>query len=128
MSADRPPDPYFNNINFNPLFFSSVISDYLTEIIANAKYLQLTGGTITGNLRVNNNTIFGTAPYSLNIIPFSSTTKAQIYTQNNGLNMGDLLIQPFTGGNVGIGTTNPQGYVGGTLCRRSILFFRKGKF
>jgi hypothetical protein len=55
MSSQLPPDPYFNNINFNPSFF--IDNDpFLTETIANLKYLKLTGGTLTGNLGI------GTAP------------------------------------------------------------------
>lgn len=51
MSANLPPDPYFNNINFNPSFFSTVVQ-YLTETIANLKYLRLIGGRLTGNLGI----------------------------------------------------------------------------
>jgi hypothetical protein len=51
MSANQPPDPYFNNINFNPNFFK-VISTYLTETIANSKYLRLIGGILSGNLGI----------------------------------------------------------------------------
>jgi hypothetical protein len=40
MSSGIPPDPYFNNINFNPNFFKVVVQ-YLTETIANSKYLKL---------------------------------------------------------------------------------------
>lgn len=52
MSTGTPPNPYFNNINFNPSFFS-VISGYLTEAIANSKYLKLIGGTLSGFLGIN---------------------------------------------------------------------------
>lgn len=51
MSANTPPDPYFNNINFNPSFFK-VVSKYLTEAIANTKYLKLIGGTLSGFLGI----------------------------------------------------------------------------
>lgn len=51
MSSAIPPNPYFNNINFNPSFFS-VIQTYLTEAIANSKYLKLIGGTISGFLGI----------------------------------------------------------------------------
>jgi hypothetical protein len=47
MSANLPPNPYFNNINFNPNFFNTVVQ-YLTETIANTKYLRLIGGRLTG--------------------------------------------------------------------------------
>ena len=40
MNTDTPPDPYFSGINFNPSFFK-VLSTYLTEAIANSKYLKL---------------------------------------------------------------------------------------
>jgi hypothetical protein len=51
MSVNQPPDPYFNNINFNPNFFK-IISTYLTETIANSKYLRLIGGILSGNLGI----------------------------------------------------------------------------
>lgn len=52
MSSNTPPDPYFSGINFNPSFFN-VIQTYLTEAIANSKYLKLIGGTLTGFLGIN---------------------------------------------------------------------------
>lgn len=54
MSSSIPPSPYFNNINFNPNFFS-VVSAYLTEAIANTKYLKLLGGTLSGLLGIKIN-------------------------------------------------------------------------
>jgi hypothetical protein len=51
-NVDTPPNPYFSGINFNPSFFSSIISNYLTEAIANSKYLRLIGGILTGNLGI----------------------------------------------------------------------------
>lgn len=52
MSANIPPKPYFSGINFNPSFFS-VIQTYLTEVIANTKYLLLSGSNyMTGNLGI----------------------------------------------------------------------------
>jgi hypothetical protein len=52
MSADTPPKPYFSGINFNPSFFSPIIQ-YLTEAIANTKYLMLNGlNFMTGNLGI----------------------------------------------------------------------------
>jgi len=51
MSSQLPPNPYFNGINFNPSFFSK-ITDYLTEAIANSKYLRLIGGILSGNLGI----------------------------------------------------------------------------
>lgn len=51
MSSATPPKPYFSGINFNPGFFSS-ISDYLTEAIANSKYLKIIGGTLSGFLGI----------------------------------------------------------------------------
>ena len=51
MSSQLPPDPYFNDINFNPSFF--IDNDpFLTEAMANFLYLRLTGGNITGNLGI----------------------------------------------------------------------------
>ena len=54
-NVDTPPNPYFSGINFNPSFFSS-ISAYLTEAIANSKYLRLIGGILSGNLGIKNTT------------------------------------------------------------------------
>lgn len=51
MSSATPPNPYFSGINFNPSFFT-VISGYLTETIANSKYLRLIGGTLSGFLGI----------------------------------------------------------------------------
>lgn len=51
MSSATPPNPYFSGINFNPSFFT-VISGYLTETIANTKYLRLIGGTLSGFLGI----------------------------------------------------------------------------
>jgi hypothetical protein len=52
MSENTPPNPYFNGINFNPGFFSSAVQ-YLTEAIANTKYLLLSGANfMTGNLGI----------------------------------------------------------------------------
>lgn len=52
MSSATPPNPYFSGINFNSSFFSN-IGDYLTEAIANSKYLRLIGGTLSGFLGIN---------------------------------------------------------------------------
>jgi hypothetical protein len=53
MSANKPPNPYFNGINFNPKFFISTVSKFLTEAIANTKYLLLSGANfMTGNLGI----------------------------------------------------------------------------
>jgi hypothetical protein len=47
-----PPNPYFSGINFNSSFFSTVV-EYLTEAIANTKYLMLNGlNYMTGNLGI----------------------------------------------------------------------------
>ena len=51
MSSQIPPDPYFSGINYNPSFFSTVV-EYLTEAIANSKYLRLIGGILSGNLGI----------------------------------------------------------------------------
>jgi hypothetical protein len=51
MSSQTPPSPYFSGINFNSAFFS-VVSSYLTETIANSKYLKLLGGTLSGFLGI----------------------------------------------------------------------------
>jgi hypothetical protein len=46
-----PPNPYFSGINYNPSFFSTVAA-YLTEAIANSKYLKIIGGTLNGFLGI----------------------------------------------------------------------------
>lgn len=51
MSTGIPPKPYFDSINFNPNFFK-VVQTYLTEAIANLKYLKLIGGTLSGFLGI----------------------------------------------------------------------------
>ena len=50
-NVDTPPKPYFSGINFNSSFFPS-LSSYLTEAIANSKYLRLIGGILSGNLGI----------------------------------------------------------------------------
>ena len=74
MSSQLPPDPYFDNINFNPSFF--IDNDpFLTETMANFLYLKLTGGNITGNLGI------GTTPLAkLHIVEPTGTPA----TANNG--------------------------------------------
>lgn len=51
MSSQIPPNPYFSGINYNPSFFSTVAA-YLTEAIANSKYLKIIGGTLNGFLGI----------------------------------------------------------------------------
>lgn len=51
MSSQMPPNPYFSGINYNPSFFSTVAA-YLTEAIANSKYLKIIGGTLNGFLGI----------------------------------------------------------------------------
>ena len=74
MSSQLPPDPFFNNINFNPSFF--IDNDpFLTEAMANFLYLKLTGGNITGNLGI------GTTPLAkLHIVEPTGT----VASANNG--------------------------------------------
>ena len=52
MSANNPPNPYFSGINFNSSFFSA-ISQYLTQSLADLRYLRLIGGTLSGFLGIN---------------------------------------------------------------------------
>ena len=82
MSSQLPPDPFFNNINFNPSFF--IDNDpFLTEAMANFLYLKLTGGNITGNLGI------GTTPLAkLHIVeptgtPASANNGTIIIDHNN---------------------------------------------
>lgn len=72
MSANTPPSPYFSGINFNPSFFIGAISAYLTEAIANTKYLLLSGANfMTGNLGI------GRAP------AVELDVDGQVYINNN---------------------------------------------
>lgn len=51
MSSQTPPNPYFNNINFNPNFFKTT-ADYITRAFANSTFLKLIGGFISGKLGI----------------------------------------------------------------------------
>ena len=74
MSANTPPNPYFNGINFNSSFFST-ISNYLTQAIADSRYLRLIGGTLSGflgikiiprvELDINGQAIINTGTYTI---------------------------------------------------------------
>ena len=46
-----PPEPNFSGIIYNTNFFK-VSQTYLTETIANTKYLKLVGGSLTGFLGI----------------------------------------------------------------------------
>jgi hypothetical protein len=79
-----------------------------------SKYLQLSGGTLTGNLtmsadfRAANIQVGGTA-YQLLITPHTATkTYTEIQTIQQGIGYNQkLALQPISG-NVGIGLTNPN--------------------
>ena len=92
MSSQIPPNPFFSGINFNPTFFNS--SPYLTEAIANSKYLKL---------------ISGSGSYTLNITTPTPTQSTIFQTKFLTFNQGDLLLQP-NGGYVGIGTNATTSY------------------
>jgi hypothetical protein len=92
MSSQIPPNPFFSGINFNPTFFNS--SPYLTEAIANSKYLKL---------------ISGSGSYTLNITTPTPTQSTIFQTKFSTFNQGDLLLQP-NGGYVGIGTNATTAY------------------
>ena len=50
MSANIPPNPYFNNINFNNSFFPSSSNNYVTLPYANSHYLlSFTGANATSS-------------------------------------------------------------------------------
>jgi hypothetical protein len=137
MSAGIPPDPYFNNINFNPSFF--IDNDpFLTETIANLKYLKLTGGTLTGNLNVSYAnpvlTIRGTAENQTAILYLSTPStssnvlKTAIISEGisswnrskmlfclnnqpdaiNNATIADARMTILPNGNVGIANTSPS--------------------
>jgi len=52
MSSNTPPKPYFSSIDYNSRFFST-ISNYLTQTLADNRYLRLIGGYLSGFLGVN---------------------------------------------------------------------------
>lgn len=113
MSSNLPPDPYFNNINFNPNFFK-VVSTYITKAYADftyltilsasttyatisslSNYLLLTGGTITGNLSM---------PTATTTLSFGSRVEdflIKLFGNNEygfGINAGTLRYNCPTGG------------------------------
>ncbi len=73
-NVDAPPNPYFNGINFNSSFFPS-ISAYLTEAMANSKYLKLIGGILRGNLGIKKTPAAWQALEKLSAIAASISSK-----------------------------------------------------
>ncbi len=52
-NVDTSPNPWFYVINSNQTFFLSTVSNYLTEAIANTKYLLSSDANyMTGNLGI----------------------------------------------------------------------------
>ncbi len=94
MSSQIPPNPYFNGINFNPSFFSPVIK-YLTEAIANTKYLMLNGlNYMTGNLGIKR-----TPAVELDVNGKVNINNNIFATPSNGVYGGDgtrLILAPGT--------------------------------
>jgi hypothetical protein len=99
-------------INSTGLSITGTISEGGT--LLTSKYLQLSGGTLTGNLTINadlraSNIQVGGATYQLLITPHSATkdyTEIQTIQQGIGFNQ-KLVLQPIAG-NVGIGIISPE--------------------
>ena len=92
-NVDAPPNPYFNGINFNSSFFPS-ISAYLTEAIANSKYLKLIGGILRGNLGIKR-----TPAVELDVNGKAFINNNIFATPSNGVYGGDgsrLILAPGT--------------------------------
>ena len=131
MSANNPPNPYFNGINFNSSFFST-ISNYLTQAIADSRYLRLIGGTLSGFLGIKisprveldiNGTSYINVPSTYNIASqgvgqaltvgnSAATGNAQMYIIDNNSatnsNLGIFLKADYAN-NIAIIGTNKQG-------------------
>jgi hypothetical protein len=88
-----PPNPYFSGINFNSGFFTS-LTDYLTEAIANSKYLRLIGGILRGNLGIKR-----TPAVELDVNGKVFINNNVFTTPSNGVYGGDgtrLILAPGT--------------------------------
>ena len=102
-----------NTITFNESSITT-LTNFYNKTDANARYLQLTGGTMsaganiitTGNIRAGSLTA-GETTYQLLIGPPTTTAPAAIQTILQGSGYNQKLALQAAGGNVGIGTTNP---------------------
>jgi len=90
----------------------NLIDKYLTITNATQNYLQLTGGTITNNLTINNNLGIGapaTSAYKLNV---NGTIFCSDSIRENGILLSNKYLSLENGGsiigNVGIGTSSSQ--------------------
>ena len=90
----------------------NLIDKYLTITNATQNYLQLTGGTITNNLTINNNLGIGapaTSAYKLNV---NGTIFCSDSIRENGILLSNKYLSLENGGsiigNVGIGTSLSQ--------------------
>jgi len=93
---------------------TNLIDKYLTITNASQNYLQLTGGTITNNLTINNNLGIGvtaTSAYKLNV---NGTIFCSDSIRENGLLLSSKYLSLENGGsilgNVGIGTVLSQAF------------------
>ena len=84
MSINQAPNPYIPNL-YNSNDFNSQ-STTLTQANADARYLQLTGGTLTGILSINSNvSITGSLTMALSSLIIGSTTVTATGAQLNYL-------------------------------------------
>jgi len=103
-----------NTITFNESVITT-LTNFYNKTEANARYLQLTGGTMsaganiitTGNIRAGSLTA-GETTYQLLINPPTATTSSLIQTILQGTGYNQKLTLQALGGNVGIGNTNPS--------------------
>jgi hypothetical protein len=93
MSANNPPNPYFNNINFNSSYFSS-ISDFITLTYANTHYL-LSYGNATSTATTTQFT--GSVGIGATASGTAGDLKISSGTVSNNL---------YINGKVGMGTTS----------------------
>jgi hypothetical protein len=93
-----------NTITFSESAITT-LTNFYNKTGSDARYLQLTGGIVSGILRVNNEFQVGDATYQLLIQKPSATAAAYIQTIQQGVNYNQNLALQFNGGNVGIGTS-----------------------
>ena len=98
---------YLNgNSTINGSLSATTINRNGVEI--DSRYLKLSGGTITGSLRVSDQFQVGDASYQLLLGQPTASTAATIQTIQQDVGYNQKLTLQAAGGNVGIGTTNPS--------------------
>ena len=101
MSSNYPPNPYFNNINFNNAFFSAGVGNYITLSYANSHYLFSTGTAISNATTTffSGNIGIGTSASSYQLDVYGTSTN-MIRLQSGGTN-GQLILSPGVSGSLG---------------------------